>query len=268
MNSSHRLEGFKRFRSPRVVLLHGITGSQRFFGQLVARLNDFPVRAETCSFDLLGFGTNKGVHSCFGCSDQLEHITLSIATRFPSGPLVLIGHSLGGVLALAWAAQHADRVSRLVLLNTPLGQSRDDTVRSLLRGGLGWASLMLKHPHLAHLACVTLRSTHLIRAFRFLKPSYVSDDVFNDYGQHTWDSLIRTFDQVVLGIPGGPLIKQLHTMPILNLTGQEDEDISKRSVDQSNVQNVTLRGGHLMLLQHPESTSCAIEKFLVKSCGP
>ena len=246
-----------------VIFLHGITGSKRFFAWLEDRLRVAPTRASTFSFDLPGFGDNKNVECDYSPGDELLFITKLIGERFPSGELVLIGHSLGGVLALAWAAQNLLRVSRLVLLNTPLGESRDDIVRSLVQERMSWAAILLRHRRLAHLACVILRGTQLMRAFRFRKPPYVPDEVFRDYGQHNWRSLSRTFDQVLLGLPGGPLIRQIRTIPILNLIGEEDDEISRRMIEQPNVENATLPGGHLMLLEHPVKAAQVIERFLM-----
>jgi pimeloyl-ACP methyl ester carboxylesterase len=189
----------------------------------------------------------------------------SIQRRFPDGQVTFIGHSLGGVLALFWAVQHASRVSAIILLNTPLGESRDDVTRSLLAARFGWATLLLKHPRLAKLLCISLRGGHLIHLFRFMKPRWVPNAVFRDYCHHTWNSLSRTFDQVLLGMPGAPLVRQISGIPILNLTGQEDDEISRRRTDQSNVENVALPGGHLMLLEHPEPTIRAIEEFLMRA---
>ncbi len=42
----------------------------------------------------------KKLPSGYSVSDQLTFITNSIQERFPSGQIALIGHSLGGVLAL------------------------------------------------------------------------------------------------------------------------------------------------------------------------
>ena len=44
--------------------------------------------------------------------------------------------------------------------------------------------------------------------------------------------------------------------------GRNDDEIARRAVDQHNVQNVLLPGGHLMLLEQPDSTAGAIERFL------
>jgi hypothetical protein len=98
-----------------------------------------------------------------------------------------------------------------------------------------------------------------------MKPRWVPDEVFRDYCCHTWKSLSTTFDEVLLGMPGAPLVQQVSGIPILNLTGREDDEISRRKIDQRNVENLVLPGGHLMLLEHPETTALAIEEFLLRS---
>lgn len=245
-----------------IVLLHGLTGSRRIFAGLETRLRAWPTRADTLSFDLPGFGTNKELDGSGDIASHLRFISDSMANRFPVGPLVLMGHSLGGVLALAWASEHRQRVSQIVLLNAPLGESREDVIQSLLQERVGWGALLLKHRSLAHLACVLLRGAHLIRLFRFAKPAYVTDAVFFDYTQHSWKSVARMFDEVLLAVPGGPLIRQIVDIPILNLTGEADDEIFRRRIAHRNVRNVTLPGGHLMLLEHPDATGEAIMSFL------
>jgi pimeloyl-ACP methyl ester carboxylesterase len=244
----------------RIVLVHGITGSKRFYTGLENRLREQPLHAETLSFDLLGFGENRNAPSEYAIDDQLQHISRLIQDCFSDRQVVFIGHSPGGVLALSWAAQHPSRVSAIVLLNTPLYESCEDTTRSLLAGRFGWATLLLKYPRLAQLLCIVLRGGRLIRLLRFMKPSWVPDEVFRDYWCHSWKSLSRTFDEVLLRMPGAPLVRQISDIPILNLTGYEDDEISRRRMDQRNVENVVLPGGHLMLLEHPRPAMQAIEE--------
>ncbi|MCC7241531.1 MAG: alpha/beta hydrolase [Acidobacteria bacterium] len=245
-----------------IVLIHGLTGSKRLFAGLEGRLRRPPTSADTLSFDLPGFGENKDVESRYDVGDQLNFITGTIERRFPSGPLALVGHSLGGVLALAWAVHHRDRVSWIVLINTPLGENRDDIRRQLLHDRFGWGAVLLNHRRMAHLACVVLRGAQVIRAFYFAKPAYVPDEVFDDYTAHRWRAIAETFDRVLLGVPGAALVRAIGNVPILNLTGCGDAELSRRAIIQPNVHNAMLPGGHLMLLEHPDSTAEAIARFL------
>ncbi len=93
---------------------------------------------------------------------------------------------------------------------------------------------------------------------------YVPEEVFEDCVRHSWKSLKATFDQILLDVPGGLLIRQIQSIPILNLKGQKDDEISRRMIDQANVENAVMPGGHLMLLEHPLETSQVIERFLTR----
>jgi pimeloyl-ACP methyl ester carboxylesterase len=157
----------------------------------------------------LGFGANKDVESDYSAAQQLRFITDRIEERFPSGKLVLIGHSLGGVLALAWTvATLVSRVKSHFAQYIAWGKSRGHCLKPGTRTP-SWATLLLwpkPLAHLTHLACVLMRIPGVERAFRFLKPSYVPDEVFEDYVRHSW-RVNATFDQIVLNVPGGRLVR-------------------------------------------------------------
>jgi triacylglycerol lipase len=53
------------------------------------------------------------------CEEVEEHLRIQTARH--AGPVALIGHSRGGVLARAIAARLADRASHLILLGSPVG---------------------------------------------------------------------------------------------------------------------------------------------------
>lgn len=56
-------------------------------------------------------------------SDVADLETLRL--HLGAGPIALLGHSWGGVLAMEYAARHPDNVSRLVLLNTAPASNRE-----------------------------------------------------------------------------------------------------------------------------------------------
>src|SRR5450756_1607516 len=99
---------------PPVVLLHGVLGSHRRWAPLVSLL------AEDCTLiapDLLGHGdssTPRGDYSlgahAGGLRDLLDELGVQRAT--------LVGHSLGGGVALQFAWLFPERVERLVLVSS------------------------------------------------------------------------------------------------------------------------------------------------------
>jgi pimeloyl-ACP methyl ester carboxylesterase len=99
---------------PAVVLLHGLPGTAEDFN-LVTRL--LPGR-RTVAIDRPGFGFSTGGY--FPESRQLQAIQELIG-RLRLGRPILVGHSYGGTLSLAFAERHPGEVRGLVLVDAAAG---------------------------------------------------------------------------------------------------------------------------------------------------
>ncbi|MDH6180217.1 pimeloyl-ACP methyl ester carboxylesterase [Microbacteriaceae bacterium SG_E_30_P1] len=103
---------------PVVVLLHGIASSASTFRRVIPQLEG---RYRCISLELLGFG---GSPAPAGATYTIEEHVASIAATIRSlslrEPFILVGHSLGSLLAARYAAQNPARVSRLVLVSPPV----------------------------------------------------------------------------------------------------------------------------------------------------
>ncbi|MEV6927697.1 alpha/beta hydrolase [Dactylosporangium sp. NPDC051485] len=121
-------------RHPRpvtVVLLHGWTLDNRLWRQQIA---DLPARLGTpvsvLAFDLRGHGRSSATHGADANLEQLgDDLAEVIEQLVPRGPVVLAGHSLGGMAIMEYAHRHsaafARRVVGVVLIATSAeGSSR------------------------------------------------------------------------------------------------------------------------------------------------
>jgi pimeloyl-ACP methyl ester carboxylesterase len=104
--------------APTLVCLHGLGGSASNFGVVGPRLARY---ARVLVVDLLGHG---GTHADLADASGAVAANLRMVARFcdevAGGRVVLLGHSLGGVLALLHAMDRPDQVERLVLLDPPV----------------------------------------------------------------------------------------------------------------------------------------------------
>jgi len=103
---------------PTFVVLHGIGATADSFG---GRFDRLASHGRVVVPDLLGFG--RAIDTAgedFALERHLKALDDSERTLGSGGPLVVAGHSLGGALALRWAARHADRVTRVVTWGAPL----------------------------------------------------------------------------------------------------------------------------------------------------
>lgn len=110
-----RLHYVQEGSGPDVVLIHGASGNVRDFTfDLVGRLSD---RYRVTVFDRPGLGYSdalgQGQASIFDQSGVLQAASDQLGLTRP----VLVGHSYGGAVALAWATRHPGHAGALVVLS-------------------------------------------------------------------------------------------------------------------------------------------------------
>jgi pimeloyl-ACP methyl ester carboxylesterase len=103
---------------PVIVLVHGIASSAATFRRLVPLLS---TKYRCISIELLGFGESPAPEGAtYTIEEHVAAIHATINSLRLRAPLVLVGHSLGALLAARFAAQHPEHVSRLVLVSPPV----------------------------------------------------------------------------------------------------------------------------------------------------
>ena len=99
---------------PVVVLLHGITGHARVWDHLAARL--LPGH-RVLALDQRGHGdSDPAPDDDYGTATMADDVA-AFATNLRLERFALIGHSMGGRIAIKFAADHATRLERLVIID-------------------------------------------------------------------------------------------------------------------------------------------------------
>lgn len=100
-----------------LILLHGALGSSREWDQLKTML---PSEMQVFSPDFPGHAGNPMPEAELSLGSLCSFLADYIENHIPSGPVVVIGHSLGGYVALKTALDGNSRIAGIVTLGTKL----------------------------------------------------------------------------------------------------------------------------------------------------
>lgn len=104
-------------RTP-MLLIHGFGASLE---QWRSNLEDWGQQRPVYALDLLGFGHSQKASVLLGANVWQQQV-YEFWQVFLGQPVILMGHSLGALVALTAAAQHPTMVQRLILLTLPLAR--------------------------------------------------------------------------------------------------------------------------------------------------
>jgi pimeloyl-ACP methyl ester carboxylesterase len=144
-----------------LVMVHGLGGSLVNWAALA------PLLTDTCrvlALDLIGFGhTQAGTHSTSVTANQ--QMLQRFLTEVAGEPVILVGNSMGGLIAILLAAQHPASVTALVLIDPALPVTVGSQPDALISASFG----MYAVPHLGR---AMLRARRRVRS-----PEQLAGDV-------------------------------------------------------------------------------------------
>lgn len=113
----------KQYQSPAhadvtIIMLHGIGSSGKMWAPTIAKL---PSDVRIITLDLLGFGLSpKPKWNIYSARTQADSIATTLFSLKITGPLVVVGHSLGALVAVEFAKRYPLMTKSVVLVSPPL----------------------------------------------------------------------------------------------------------------------------------------------------
>ena len=111
-----------------VIFLHGIAADSSSFNGLLKYLSNSDVADELrlVAFDLLGAGKSYASDELeYNFKEQLDALSNSIDKLKVSGPVIIVAHSMGTMIATRFTEAHKRLVKGLVLLSAPIYRQED-----------------------------------------------------------------------------------------------------------------------------------------------
>ena len=208
---------------PAVLLVHGWLSSSRIWDQLAGRLAQ---RFTVYTLDLSGFGESDKPLSGYGVRNG-SRLLYAFCAHFGLTRANVIGHDLGGAMAVKLAADHPDVVGRLVVVSAPADEDQIDVPTML------WlATLPVVGPIFYALGRVA-RPVRRAWMRPFVADSDdLTEEVVDDAGRSTPAAVSKTLSIARREISRGRLARQARIIkiPILVVAGEEDQIVDPQSV--------------------------------------
>ena len=108
---------------PTIVFLHGFAESREVWTDFT---RPFPDTYRLLAPNLLGHGTSLAPVPDFSMEAQARYVIEHLGRRNATEPVLLVGHSMGGYVALALAQRYPERVAGLALINSSAYADTDE----------------------------------------------------------------------------------------------------------------------------------------------
>lgn len=246
---------------PPVLLVHGWLSSGRVWESLANRLAQ---RFTVYSLDLSGFGESDKPISGYGVRYG-SRLLYAFCAHFGLTRAAVVGHDIGGAMAVKLAADHPDVVGRLVLVSTPADEDQMDLPTFL------WLATLPVVGPLFYFLGRYLRPLRKLWMRPFVSdPDDLTDEAIDDAGMATPASVTKTLSVARRELSRGRLVRQagIIKVPVLVVVGEEDQIVDPQAasdwaralptVDIVLIENA----GHLPMLERTGEFNAQVLAFL------
>lgn len=235
-----------------IILLHGFLENQTMWNAFVP---EFSKKHRVITIDLLGHGNTECmgyVHSMEDNADVVHAVLAELRIR----KAVLVGHSMGGYVGLAFAKLYPDAVKGLVLLNSTSRADSDERKKNRDRA----------------IVAVKQNYSNFIRmAIANLFSEDNREKLLNEIEQVKIEALKTPLQGIVASLEGMKIrmdrevLLHLTPYPKLLILGEKDPVLNyeetKEQIEETDVQFLTFPDGHMSHIENQEELSKKLLTF-------
>jgi pimeloyl-ACP methyl ester carboxylesterase len=239
-----------------VVLIHGFAEDGAIWDR---QLEDLKNNHRLIIPDLPGSG-RSGLLSGETSMDELAEAIAAILDAEKIGRAILIGHSMGGYVALAFAEKYPDRIMALGIFHSTAYADSEEK-KTMRRKSMDFirrhGPATFIQQSIPNLFAEASKEQH---------PEWVSG-LIDRYAAFNPDSLVYYYDAMIRRPDRSAVLRQL-IQPVLFLIGEEDNTIPlEASLQQAHMPQLSLirileKTGHMGMLEEAEVSNRILEEFL------
>lgn len=251
-----------------IVAIHGFRGTHHGLQFIAEHLPEYRIIIP----DLPGFGGSEPLQASHTIENYIAFINTFITNLNLSQSPILLGHSFGSILASHYAAQHADMIKQLILIN-PIAQKTASPYSLGYFAARSYYKLGELLPQT--LGTKMLQSALITDMMSFLlaksKNTEIKQRIYFQHRQyfgkfHNRKALLETFQ--ISTTSSVEEISHHISLPTLLIVGENDAiaPFKSQAKIQLKIKNATLQSipnvGHLIHYETPEIAGRYIKDFL------
>jgi pimeloyl-ACP methyl ester carboxylesterase len=248
---------FDKGKGKVVVLLHGFLGSYKIWEQTI---NELSKSYRVIAIDLPGHGATE----CVGYAHSMDLMAKCVKSVLDSLRLkkyVIIGHSMGGYVGLAFADLYPDHLNGLCLYHSSSLSDSEEKKKDRLR------AISAVKANRGIYTKTTIKNLFATKNLKYLKEeiAFATTIAKGTSKKGIIAALLGMKDR-----PRRDIILSLVKYPIMMVIGEQDNVLPyEQLLEQSNlIKNKSVlyleHDGHMGFLESPRESNKALRKFLAK----
>ncbi|MGB0777614.1 MAG: alpha/beta fold hydrolase [Flavobacteriaceae bacterium] len=242
-----------------LVFLHGFLESKSFFDKIIG---DFSKNYRCISIDLLGHGESGNIGYIHHMEDMADAV-FAVLNHLKLRKIILIGHSMGGYVSLAFADLYPDHIRGICLLNS---SSRADSEERKLGRDRAIEQIKKNHKSFIRIAIPQLfRPKNRIQFKEEIK-------------QIKLEALKCSVQGIIAALEGMKIrvdrevILHFAPYPKLIITGKKDGILPLKTQIEQTIDNDVdldiLPDGHMSLIENYQETVYSLRRFIGQCLNP
>lgn len=235
---SYKLYSEETGKGETILLIPGLIATTKFWTGLIDEIDN---SRRTISVDLLGFGLSpKPKHINYSIEEHIESIKRTLDDKKTKLPIIIVGHSMGTLLATAFCARHPNYVKKLLLISPPIFKDAKEARKNIKE--FSAPPPIVLYGNTAKIVCrifcnflrpVTTRAMYVI--IRDLPKDVIAGSLL-----HSFESYSRTLKNVIEDQEFSKDLEKI-TIPTAIIYGNEDKRVIKENLKSIKKRNPEIK---------------------------